>query len=218
MVSFFHIWKHWGEKEFLIDSKALIFIKRNGKWVKSDVSSAENTLIYQGSSNPIRFYNLKFQCTYSLLWYPFDSQRCLIKILPESELRKLIVLQPDKFLYVGPTLLMTYEVESIRFVERTSWSRFGPFEVEIVIRRRLLSIILITFVPTILLNIIGHTSNYFNSIYFDTSISMNVTLMLVLTTMFISIRKSFNKYLQYLQINCHIKHLICISFCHGSSC
>ena len=103
---------------------------------------------------------------------------------------------------------MTYEVKSIKFLERRNGSSFGPLKVEIIIRRRLLSIILITFVPTILLNTIGHTSNYFKSIYFDTIVSMNVTLMLVLTTMFISIRKSFHIILLLIKgmFHDHMKH------------
>ena len=56
---------------------------------------------------------------------------------------------------------------------------------QIVIQRRLLSLILTTFIPTIILNVIGHMSNYFKEFFFEGLMGLNVTVMLVLTTMFL---------------------------------
>ena len=69
-------------------------------------------------------------------------------------------------------------------------------ETYIVIQRKLLSIVLTTFIPTIILNIIGHMSNYFKEFFFEGLMSLNVTVMLVLTTMFLRFRinYSFNIY------------------------
>ena len=58
-----------------------------------------------------------------------------------------------------------------------------------MIQRRLLSLILTTFLPTILMNIIGHMSNYYREDFFEGLMAMNVTVMLVLTTLFL--RKVF---------------------------
>ena len=58
---------------------------------------------------------------------------------------------------------------------------------DIYLGRRLLSIILTVFAPTVILNIVGHSSNYFKEFFFEAVISLNVTVMLVLTTMFISV-------------------------------
>ena len=54
-----------------------------------------------------------------------------------------------------------------------------------MIQRRLLSMALTTFLPTILINIIGHMSNYFRKDFFEGLMAMNVTVMLVLTTLFV---------------------------------
>ena len=59
--------------------------------------------------------------------------------------------------------------------------------------RRLLSIILTVFVPTLILNIVGHCSNYFKEFFFEAVISVNVTAMLVLTTMFINVSNNLPK-------------------------
>ena len=45
--------------------------------------------------------------------------------------------------------------------------------------------VLTTFIPTIILNVIGHMSNYFKEFFFEGLMSLNVTVMLVLTTMFL---------------------------------
>ena len=54
-----------------------------------------------------------------------------------------------------------------------------------MIQRRLFSLILTTILPTILMNIIGHMSNYYKEDFFEGLMSMNVTVMLVLTTLFL---------------------------------
>ena len=56
--------------------------------------------------------------------------------------------------------------------------------VKIVLGRRLLSVLLTVFLPTILLNIMGHSSVYFQRFFFEAIITVNLTVMLVLTTMY----------------------------------
>ena len=43
------------------------------------------------------------------------------------------------------------------------------------------------FLPTILLNVIGHATNFFKAFFFEAVVSVNLTVMLVLTTMFINV-------------------------------
>ena len=65
--------------------------------------------------------------------------------------------------------------------------------VELKLGWRLLSIIMTVFIPTLLLNLIGHSANYFKQFFFEAVISLNVTIMLVLTTMFISVSNNLPK-------------------------
>ena len=53
--------------------------------------------------------------------------------------------------------------------------------------RRLLGVFMTVYMPTILMNIIGHSTNYLRPLYFEAVISVNLTVMLVLTTMFVSV-------------------------------
>merc|ERR1712168_1546059 len=59
--------------------------------------------------------------------------------------------------------------------------------------RRLLGVFLTVYFPTVLLNLIGHSTNYFKSFFFEAVITVNLTSMLVLTTMFINVSNNLPK-------------------------
>ena len=65
--------------------------------------------------------------------------------------------------------------------------------VTVTLGRKLLGNILTVYVPTIFLNLIGHSTNYFKSFYFEAVVTVNLTCMLVLVTMFISVSSSLPK-------------------------
>ena len=66
-------------------------------------------------------------------------------------------------------------------------------KVSLTLGRRLLGVILTAYTPTVLLNVIGHAANYFKSFFFEAVVTVNLTCMLVLATMFISIAESLPK-------------------------
>merc|ERR1719309_492006 len=53
----------------------------------------------------------------------------------------------------------------------------------------ILSEIMNTFVPTILLNLISHSTNYYKDDYFESVIAINLTSMLVLVALFVSVNE-----------------------------
>ena len=59
-----------------------------------------------------------------------------------------------------------------------------------VLGRRLLGNFMTIYMPTILLNIIGHSTNYFKPFFFEAVVTVNLTSQLVLTTLFISVSNS----------------------------
>ena len=69
----------------------------------------------------------------------------------------------------------------------------GGVKVSIQLGRRLLGTILTVYVPTILLNVIGHATNYYKDFFFEAVVTVNLTCMLVLVTMFISVANSLPK-------------------------
>ena len=64
---------------------------------------------------------------------------------------------------------------------------------KVTLGRRLLGTLLTVFLPTLLLNVIGHSANYFKAFFFEAIVSVNLTCMLVLTTMFINVSNQLPK-------------------------
>ena len=56
---------------------------------------------------------------------------------------------------------------------------------EIVFKRRLTNEILTTFLPTVLLLLITFATTMFKEFYFEAALTVNLTAMLVVTTLFI---------------------------------
>ena len=69
---------------------------------------------------------------------------------------------------------------------------YTSVKVEIVVNlgRNLLTIILTTFVPTVLLNMISYSTTFFKAFFFEATVTVNLTAMLVLTTLFINVSNS----------------------------
>ena len=50
-----------------------------------------------------------------------------------------------------------------------------PSVLKVVMGRRLLGVSMTVYMPTILINLIGHSTNYFSEMYFEATISVNLT-------------------------------------------
>ena len=49
-------------------------------------------------------------------------------------------------------------------------------EVEVILGRRLIGTFMTIYMPTILLNIIGHSTNYFKPFFFEAVVTVNLTV------------------------------------------
>ena len=179
----------------VVDEKAVIVVEKKGNGTAVDDTFTENKLLYGGDENLIhyeRLDNVKFNCFYQLHWYPFDTQRCTVVIGQAQEMMNYVEQIPGNFTYSGPQDLTMYFIKRTQ-MSRKIWEGRRLIVIEVTIGRRLLSFILTTILPTLLLNLIGHSSNYFKEFFFEGIISLNVTVMLVLTTMFINISNNLPK-------------------------
>ena len=118
-------------------------------------------------------------------WYPFDTQNCTIELEAEGNSGLFIDLLSDELAYLGPKELSQYFVKgtALHHDKERVWA-------EIILGRRLLSTILTVYVPTFLLNLISYATNFFKDFFFEAVVTVNLTAMLVLTTMFISVSTS----------------------------
>ena len=90
-----------------------------------------------------------------------DEKQCQIVSLDEEKYLK------DKTpLYTGNRELSQYYVMDFQITSAEIKSKDGV-EVTVTLGRKLLGNILSVYVPTILLNVIGHSTNFFKSFFFE---------------------------------------------------
>ena len=91
-----------------------------------------------------------------MAWYPFDTQHCFLNTCLEGTADIFAELQPGYIEYRGAVDLAQYYLRENRITTDGT-----TVAVTFSLGRRLLSTFLTTYVPTLLLNIIALSTNYF---------------------------------------------------------
>ena len=126
-------------------------------------------------------------------WYPFDTQICSMTITVTEDLNDFITITKNGHENLGPVELTQYFVRGTDMNLGHVGNKQQAIIFKVTLGRRLLGTLLTVFLPTLLLNVIGHSANYFKAFFFEAIISVNLTCMLVLTTMFINVSNQLPK-------------------------
>ena len=110
---------------------------------------------------------------------------------------KFVDISAGDMNYLGPVDLTQYFVKET-YMLQSDLPVLGDnstlsVEVHIVFGRRVLATILTTYLPTTLLCIVCFSTNYFKAFFFEAIVTVNLTSLLVLTTLFISVSESLPK-------------------------
>ena len=173
----------------VIDDTSKLFVERQGEFVRSMMTETEKIEYFKGRDNPLylkRFYNQRFLCVYQLSWYPFDVQHCYMALEMESSYSPFTQLTLTHYEYNGDKFLSQYMIKDVIAVTRDE-NGVQDVHVEIILKRQLLGVILNIIVPTIVLGIISYSTNFYKEEYFETIIAINLTTMLVIVTLFVSV-------------------------------
>ena len=193
-----------GNEQVILDIRSQLFIKSQGSFIYAEEEITDETRVYKGNENPIfytRSYSVYFLCDYDLRLYPFDTQTCTIVLdLPVFE-QSLVELVSTEIKMEGKTELLKYDVKNWTMNNTKS-----GIVMKIIFGRKILSQVLTTYLPTILLVLIIHSTNFFRDFFFEAVVTVNLTGevkpmsfflfqifisgMLVLTTMFVSVAGS----------------------------
>ncbi len=180
--------------ESLIDHKAFATVFRNGSFIRRSLTHLHNAYLYDGKENPItlsRVYSERFLCEFDMSVYPFDTQTCRVVFVMKGNADNLVQLLAKKLDYLGPRELTIYFVKDLKIFSKI----LHPAEIQSVIvelsfGRRILSTILTTYLPTFLICLVSFATNYFKGFFFEAIVTVNLTSLLVLTTLFISVSNS----------------------------
>ena len=173
----------------VIDETSKLFIEKLGKHQHSLISETENIEYFEGKDNPLflkRFYDQRFLCVYQLSWYPFDVQHCFMALEMESSYAPFTQLTLTNYEYNGDKYLSQYMIRDVIAMTRDI-NGIQDVHVEIILSRQIFGVILNIIVPTIVLGFISYSTNFYKDEYFETVIAINLTTMLVIVTLFVSV-------------------------------
>ncbi len=94
---------------------------------------------------------------------------------------------------VGPVDLTQYFVQNISLASVKVNQDVDSVSLNLVFGRRVMSVLFTTYLPTLLLCLVCFATNHFKCFYFEAIVTVNLTSLLVLTTLFISISESLPK-------------------------
>ena len=93
----------------------------------------------------------------------------------------------ENYEYSGEKYLTQYEVVDMVMMSTNNSKNVQEIFVEILLGRELLEVILNIISPTMALNLISYTTNFYREEYFETVVAINLTTMLVIVTLFVSV-------------------------------
>ncbi len=181
------------KKESIVDGKTFTIIQRNGSYVVQDITHLHNSHIYPGERNAIttsRVYSQSFLCDFDMAFYPFDTQNCSVTFIMKGNSGKFVRLLANNISYAGPTDLTMYFVKNITISNVVIHPGIEAVAIELIFGRRILNTILTTYLPTLLICLMSFSTNYFKAFFFEAIVTVNLTSLLVLTTLFISVSQS----------------------------
>ena len=101
-----------------------------------------------------QFYTLTFLSDFKMAWYPFDLQELKMHLTMDSGFAPFVMFNLEEVVYNGKELLTKYEVQDVEMFI-TEWENNEAITFEIILGRKLLSVLMNVIVPTLILNTIS---------------------------------------------------------------
>ena len=185
--------KQIGSKITLDDQNP--FVEKMGKARANDRSELEMDELFSGNENPIHFKNLfKAQvfCAFKNMHrFPFEDEICHIQIVLKDMDNSLVHLRPQ-IIDQGPKEFMQYQIKGWIFNKTHSGQHF-KLDVSVKLGRDVIVVLLVTFLPTLLMNLVNQASTYltkYSMESFETLYAINITSMVVLAQIYLSVSTS----------------------------
>ena len=115
------------------------------------------------------------------------SQVCTIDMVMGRLDLKTVTLIPDQLLMKENVDMTLFTITDWSFVYRNDIGPDAGIIMKIVLKRKITNELMTTYLPSILLILITFATTFFKPIYFEAALSVNLTTMLVLTTIFIGV-------------------------------
>ena len=182
--------------------------------------------IFKGSENTLTMtqtYTHRFQCQYRLGNYPFDTQvpqiyhttycknfqTCSIDMTVGKLDRPLMRLLPKELIMEQDPDMTLFQLIQWDLNFRNTRNQTEGIWMKVVLKRKLMSEMMTTYLPSLLLLMITFATTFFKPFFFEAALTVNLTNMLVMTTIFISVMEklpltSYPKMIDYWLIFCQL--------------
>ncbi|XP_042857879.1 uncharacterized protein LOC122244123 [Penaeus japonicus] len=203
----------------LKERKELNFVDRQGQPLEDDDAELDEDQLYSGAQNDliaVREYTLQLQCYYNLASYPFDTQRCPLYIILAKYTSDLFVVRINKFDFSGNRRHHEYVVRDI-FVTNLTLDNYAAQKLELVLRNQYIYYISAAYVPSCMLLVISYLTYYFDVEDFSNRVTVALTSLLVLATLFSELvgglpKTSYLKFIDIWFLGCIIANF-CMVMC-----
>lgn len=130
------------------------------------------------------YYTVDFIYNFQMSSYPFDTQTFQAVMVPPKHEALFVQLKPGNISYLGPTDMMKYSIKSYYFKDSGG---NGTLIFEIIFGRQILSEAMTAILPTLIIVIVSFSTSFYGSDHFEANVTVNLTALLVMVTLFISV-------------------------------
>ena len=180
-----------------LDDAEIFVLRRGVPALDSDLDSLHVNELYAGRHNPLKMVieeRVLFTCSFdNIKNFPFGKQKCSLKFHLFGAANNLSRMIPLKLSDKGLT-------DNIGQYVIDSWTIGNEFDhetnknivrVTMILSRKIVSIFLVTYLPTILMNLINQITNYITGdTKYDMVYTINITCMMVLSSVYLSVSAS----------------------------
>ena len=163
-----------------------VLVKKNGSKQLNELSELDEDYLYSGNENPISmvtYTHVKLDCTFDLTMYPFDSQRCPIKLAIPHHFYGQFVMNWENAPTIRHMELNEYENLNELGYDDTNTS-MTVVKVEIILCRKISYQIVNIYIPTLCIMMISVFTLYIDFSHFEATIMVALTSMLVMHTLY----------------------------------
>ena len=115
---------------------------------------------------------------------------CTVNLIVRNLETSVMEIRPHLITMESETVLTQYLITNWTLAYNNASNVDSGIQMTIVLKRRILNAILTVYLPTILVLIIVYATNFFKDFFFEAIVTVNLTSLLVLTTLFISVSSS----------------------------
>ncbi|CAL4064074.1 unnamed protein product, partial [Meganyctiphanes norvegica] len=200
----------------LVDEETRMLIMKRTPFITRDSSVAAEVEIYSGTSNPMiisRKYSSNFICDFDLTYYPFDEQRCDMRLKMNSASVNFITFDPvnSTVVYLGTTQLVEYQIGAPYLIFDNN-NEYSEVRVRIPLIRLSGYAILNIYTPSTILLLICYITLFFRTDIFEVRVMTALTTLLVMATLFAQVSASLPKTSYFKMVDIWLLFCIIISF------